>query len=268
MNRTGIITPLALAALLASGTVAALPREQGLSPQAEEPDTPETREARRLKHASEMDVWLRRLVGRFRIEGVSFVDAQQDQDPTAKPAKGMEDCIALGTGAGVQCVINVVWDEDWGTDGQLAEAGISSLAPAMIEYGYDPVASRIRTLQVDNQSLAEGAAGVLKGDTVSYRTRCVNTAAMPPCERLTRIYAPADASYVQISIDVEKNHDRTSSLMLYLRRMTPEQAGDGSPDVKLPQLPKDQKDQNQTKPRQPQRNGPPVMRPGGSRSRR
>jgi len=312
---------LAMGALLAAGNAAAVPRDP-FAVQALEPDTPETKEARRLQMAHDMDVWLRRLVGRFRIEGVSYVDAQgmggaqqggggssqgssqgsssssgasgsdsssssqgssSGTEASAKTVKGMEDCIGLGTGAGVQCVVNVVWDEDWGADGQPAEAGVSSLAPAMIEYGFDPVASRISYLQVDNQSFAQGGAGTLKGDTLTSRTRCVNSAAMPPCAQVLRIYAPEGASYVQMWIDTEKNYERTSTLMLYLRRTSPDDKGDAASNVKLPQLPADQdkSKQNQdktkqdpTQPPNPQRQRQSAPRfpspsfPGGGRSRR
>jgi hypothetical protein len=269
MNRMRVAAGalLAITALLAGGVVRAEPREANLSPPQRQPETPEMKEARRLQMAKDMDTWLRRLPGRFRIQGVSSKDGSDE--PDLQSATGMEDCIGLGTGAGVQCVINVVWNEQFGDDGQYADGGISSMAPAMLEYGLDPVASRIRYLQVDNQSLAEGAAGVLKGDTMTTRVRCANTPASQLCERVTRIYAPPDSKYVQVTIDMERNHDRVTSLSLDLRRMAADEAGAGA-GVKLPQLPKEkdkEKERDQPRARQPVRRAPPAAPParGGSR---
>jgi hypothetical protein len=265
MNRTrgtaGAL--LAVGALLAAVPAGAEPREPNLSPPP--PVTPEMKEARRLQAAKDMDAWLRRLVGRFRIQGVNSKDGTDE--PDMQTATGMEDCIGLGTGAGVQCVINVVWNEQFDDQGQYADGGISSLAPAMIEYGFDPVASRVRYLQVDNQSLAEAGAGVLKGDTLTTRVRCANTPAAQLCERVTRIYAPPEGKYIQLTIDMERNHDRITSLSLDLRRMAVDETG-ADAGVKPPQLPKE-KEQDQSRARQPNRRAQPAAPPmrGGSRRR-
>ena len=295
MNRMRISTSalLAIAALLAGGSVCAEPRDPSfVKPPPRPPDTPEMREARRLQQAAEMDIWLRRLIGRFRVEGVIYryddlpvedgtaaagivsrarEQPEDDDPPKVKSARGMEDCIGLGSGAGVQCVINVLWEEEWTADGQAVEEGVSTLAPAMIEYGLDPVASRIRYLQVDNKSLAEGAAGVLKGDTLTTRVRCANTEAVKHCERVMRIYAPPGGKYLQLNIDREYNHNRITSLMLDLRRMSPGEAG-AAADVRVPQLPEEKdpaKAQDPRKARQPARRASPPEPPmrGGARRR-
>jgi len=253
----GQIALLAIAVMLVGGRATADPRDIAEPP---EPPTPEMKEARRVQVAVDMDVWLRRLEGRFRIEGVSYVDGQE-QD--SKVARGMEDCIGIGPGAGMQCVINVLWDEEWGADGQVAEAGVSSLAPAMIEYGLDPVASRIRSLQVDNQSLAEPGEGTLKGDTLKSSTRCANTPASALCQRVTRIYAPAEGSSIQLTIDVERNYDRVSTLMLSLRRISPGEEG-ATAGANFPQRPADR---SESRPRSStSRPAPGLPGGGGGRS--
>jgi hypothetical protein len=198
------------------------------------PLTPEQEEARRVQMAIDMDAWLRQLEGKFRIEGVFFRDGDE---ANIRHARGKEDCITIGPGAGLQCVINVVWDEDYGADGQDGQNGVSSLAPAMIEYGYDPVAAKVRYLQVDNQSLAEPNEGTLKNETVRSSTRCANTAAAQLCQRVTRIYVPPDRSYITMTIDVERNYNRVSSLQLDLRPMTPEEWAEAETESKLVQRP-------------------------------
>lgn len=216
-------------ALLASGAAVADPREIA-EPAA--PMTPEMIEARRVQMTGDMDAWLRRLEGRYRIEGVFYRDGDE---ANVLRASGMEDCIAVGPGAGMQCVLNVIWDDDYGSDGQGGSTGVSALAPAMIQYGYDPGASRIRSLQVDNQSLAEPGEGMLKGDTVRYSTRCANTPAAQLCQRVTRIYAPEDRSYITLSIDMERNYELVSTLTLDLQPMTPEEWAAAEEQSKFPQ---------------------------------
>lgn len=251
---------LALAALLASGGASADPRDIA-EPAA--PLTPEMREARRVQMAVDMDVWLRRLEGRFRIEGVFIIDAVPLEP---RRAKGMEDCITIGPGAGMQCVINVVWDEDYGADGQSGQTGVSSMAPALIEYGFDPVASKVRSLQVDNQSLAEPSAGNLRGETVSYSTRCANTPAAQLCQRVTRIYMPADRSYIRLTIDVEYNYTRQTSLQMDLTPLTPEEAG-AAESARLSRLPSNQEPETaQARPRQT-RSRPATGLPSGGGGR-
>jgi hypothetical protein len=183
-----IIAP-ALFALLASGGATADPRDIAPLP---EPLTPEEREARRVQQVLAMDPWLRTLEGRFRIEGVKG----------GRSATGKADCISIGPGAGIQCVVFMVWDEQW-DEGQAGLSGVSSLAPAVIQYGLDPAAVRIRSLRVDNRSLAEPATGLLKGDTTTFQAHCPNTPAYPPCTEVTRIHVPPGADYIQMSIDTD-----------------------------------------------------------------
>jgi hypothetical protein len=248
-------------AALGSGIAAADPRDIAEPPV---PLTPEMQEARRVQMATDMDVWLRRLEGRFRIEGVFYRDGEEAD---ARHAKGMEDCVTIGPGAGMQCVINVIWDEDYGADGQSGQTGVSALAPAMIEYGFDPVASRIRSLQVDNQSLAEPGEGTLKGQTMSSSTRCANTPAAQLCQRVTRVYIPPDRSYISVTIEVERNYDRVSSLSLDLRPMTLEEAAAAAAEARMPRVPSDQElDTPRARARQ-NSSRPPAGLPGGGGGR-
>jgi hypothetical protein len=238
MTRAGLVRSAwpVLVACLAGGAAMADPREIA---EPAEPMTPEMSEARRAQMGVDMEAWLRKLEGRYRIEGVFYRDGDE---ANALRAMGMEDCISIGPGAGMQCVLSVVWDADYGADGQGGQTGVSSLAPAMIEYGFDPVASKVRSLQVDNQSLAEPGAGTLKGETVQSSTRCANTAASQLCQRVTRIYIPPDRRYISITIDVERNYDRVSSLSLHLQPMTPEEAASAEAQMRQLQRPADDGD--------------------------
>jgi hypothetical protein len=216
------------AVLLASGTAMATPRMDVPPP---EPDTPEKKEARRLQAAADMPAWMPRLVGRFKYNGivqffqastpgaeVTEVPSKQkfysegtcDEEcyssiPSLREAKGMGDCIAIGSGPGVQCVINVVWQEEWTPKGQAVEGGVSFLGPAATIYGFDPMASKIRYLILNTKGIAESETGVLKGDTLSwiFDTHC-ESSGMNRCRQVTRVAALPDGNTIRTSIDIEK----------------------------------------------------------------
>ncbi len=143
------------------------------------PKHPQGREAQRVQTADEMVRWLPRLVGRFSYTGaVQYfqtlalgAQAQKEYSPdktyaagncdetcqasipNVKNARGKADCVAIGKGAGVQCVINVTWDQEWGGQGSTVEGGVSFLGPASILYGVDTSASVIRYLLLTTDAL-------------------------------------------------------------------------------------------------------------------
>jgi len=184
-----------------------------------EPETAEQKQAHRVQMASDMAAWLPRIVGRFRYEGmVDFNTEPADpggaaSDPPPDPlkmksARGLGDCIRIGTGPGVQCVLNVTWPEEWDPHGQPVEGGDQFLKPALVLYGLDPNAAVLRYLQLDAGGLVQDGPAPLQGDTVSwtYTTTCVQSGngVQPSCRRTTRIYAPAGGKTVQTSIEIDK----------------------------------------------------------------
>jgi hypothetical protein len=54
------------------------------------------------------DVWLRRLVGNFKLDGAIKLGPCESGNCAA--ITGKIDCIAVGDGPGVQCVINAKWE--------------------------------------------------------------------------------------------------------------------------------------------------------------
>lgn len=140
----------------------------------------------RAQRAAEMSAWLRRLQGRFSIEG---------------PGKRMEDCIGIGSGPGVQCVR--------APPHVPSASGVS--APSMIMYGFDPNEPGIRYLLVNARSIAESDLGKLSGDSVSFRsvtcpksTDQMATVMVLTCERRLRIYAPPDSRDVLMQYITER----------------------------------------------------------------
>jgi hypothetical protein len=200
------------------------------------PETPEMREARRQQLAVEMPAWMSRMVGRFRYSGVvqfyqtttpgaqvqdfpdrdkTFADGTCDEEcftsiPTLRDAKGLADCIAIGAGAGVHCVIHVVWTEEWKPTGMPVDGGVTFLGPASTLYGYDPIASRIRYLILNTRGIAESEAGILNGNTLSWTfdTRCESDTT-ERCRQVTKVQALPDGSSVRTFIALEKYDMRT-----------------------------------------------------------
>jgi hypothetical protein len=138
-----------------------------------------------------LDTWLRRLVGRFRISEVNGVAVK----------RGLQDCIAIGAGPGVHCLIGPGAGEQKYTG-----------APTMTLYGIDTQALKVSYLQVNSESIAEGALGRLSGDSITFAGECPRPAHTPSppspngqhepiilsCSLQLRIYAPAQDKYVML----------------------------------------------------------------------
>lgn len=111
------------------------------------------------------DVWLRRLVGRFELGGMIQTGiCQKDGADNCATIKGKMDCVAIGRGPGVQCIVNATWRLYSGTQDL-----DSFLDPAMSLFGMDPGRNTINLLLVNDQSLASGGSGVIKGHTTLFR---------------------------------------------------------------------------------------------------
>lgn len=123
----------------------------------------------------DMGDWLRLLAGRFKWDGV--LDTQPQEAPEngtdLYSVSGMSDCVTVGAGPGVQCVIDVRWHEGWTLQGR--PIAVPNLTPAMILYGIDPVRERLVYLQVDNKGLAIGGPGTLYGNAATLRAPCIGT---------------------------------------------------------------------------------------------
>jgi hypothetical protein len=212
-----------MCAMLGAMEVHAAPRGAAVPP---EPQTPETREAKRQQMERDMTAWLPRLVGRYDLEGVgNFSQLGVYGEITQRSAEGKADCIAIGDGAGVQCVLHATWLEAWGPGGQPIEGGVPFLGPAAILFGFDPNASVIRYLLLTTDGIAEAETGTLHGNTLRFyfETHCESDArfsltsdsegnpvsdTLPDnpgnrCRRVMGIYAPPEAKYLTMTVDIE-----------------------------------------------------------------
>jgi hypothetical protein len=254
---------LASAAALASGGAVGNPRTPPRSSYSMTPDAP-------------MEVWLPRLAGSYRFEGAvevvydhpDFVGhgcgwlptdpAESESLPSAllvpycSSVKGAGDCVAIGNGPGLQCILDVSWD-NFGLlpGGDVLAGGVSYLGPAMQLFGVDPGKLAISHLLVDSKGLSEGGAGVIKGNKAIFKTPCVDSpsilADMPPltdagrrpqppyyhtawltCDRTVRIDAAPDAKVLHMSIDIHLNSELFTRIEMTMRRKSlPDPAAPG-----------------------------------------
>ncbi len=174
---TPVVVMLSCALLLAADGASAQGRgnaaAETLARRAQGPAASEVR-ARKL---AELEAWLRRLVGRYRIRGVIAnnmygVCNQRGSRcfgnfPPPLPVKGMMDCVAVGSGPGVHCVVNVEWTVPAPPVAQVVHHSWS--APGMLLLSMDPDTLQIRYLQVSDRSIAEEGRGDLKGDVATFR---------------------------------------------------------------------------------------------------
>lgn len=154
--------------LVASATQAAQSRPLQKKRQQQPEDAAATREAT----LSQLDVWLRRLAGRFRA------DADREWERLA-------DCQSVGEGPAIHCIVGPV-------------EGSEKPYPSVMLLGIAAELPGVRYLRVDESSQAETGLGKLSGDTlvlgeVSSCPASVGTfsrAVIVRCENRLRIHAP------------------------------------------------------------------------------
>jgi len=185
-----------------------------------------------------MEEWLRRLAGRFEYDGVANPYAVPPSGPPGgglffgggggppqpRPVSGRSDCIHVGGGPGVQCVLDVKWREEWSPSG-VARPPHPNLSPAMMLFGFEPGKARLHFLQVDNKGIAQGGTGVLSGNTARLATD-------PPRNGnvgVSRIYAPAHGRFIQVWVSAKgPQGEGLPNLVFTMRRITPDEAGEPS----------------------------------------
>jgi hypothetical protein len=166
--------------------------------------------------------WLKLLVGEFRYSG--YVQLPNDGKPGARlQVKGLAECTAFGLAPGVQCTINVIWPKAPGPNGEGVLGGLSTLSPAMIQYGLDVDRLGIRYLQVDNRGHGDYGQGYLVNDTLTTTMPCVDIKGN--CQRISRITARPDGKIVDMQIDIEQDETRLVRYKFVLQRVGAVPAG-------------------------------------------
>jgi hypothetical protein len=109
---------------------------------------------------AEMELWLRRLTGKFRIVGEYTNDGGNSQ------ILGTANCFAVGSGPGVSCAISAKWKapKEACKDPQLDTVLNIAVQPLVLLFGIDPVASQLRVTLVDFRAVT--MQGFLVDDAV------------------------------------------------------------------------------------------------------
>jgi hypothetical protein len=106
----------------------------------------------RSSKLAEMEEWLRRLKGKFRIEGHRWNKGASSQ------VLGTAECFGIGSGPGVSCVISADWKRGKNP------AAVPAIRPQVLLFGLDPGAMEIRITHVD--SVAVELRGILQDGAV------------------------------------------------------------------------------------------------------
>jgi hypothetical protein len=207
MTRTsrGAIVLLATAAFLGCGAAAAQPRGSPAGNDTPAKEAPESRQERprrgyvprltrseslqlqreraleevfddatRATKLAELQTWIRRIPGRFQVEG--RVERLGPGGPVGGKVSGVADCAGVGEGAGVQCIFNATWPVidggslSFGPNAPIPRPtpseALRTFRPALLALGLDPALSEVRALMVTDDSFAHTWAGRLSADTL------------------------------------------------------------------------------------------------------
>jgi hypothetical protein len=110
----------------------------------------------------EQDVWVRRLVGNYKLDGM-VGSGDCTRPDTCVGISGKMDCIAVGDGPGVQCVFKATWN---------SEIFTPFLEPAMSLFGLDPGRHAINLMLVNDRGLPTKGFGTVKGHVGKFKTLC------------------------------------------------------------------------------------------------
>jgi hypothetical protein len=185
--------------------------------------------------------WLHRLTGRFKYDGMIQMGAcaqlaPAEGGPPPPPSDmcqgmgGISDCVSVGSGPGVQCILNVTWQDIYAVDhenGSVTELMVSYLDPAMELYGLDPGRAAINRLVVNNKGIGEAGVGSIKGNVATFKSPCANTPLSDTgerCFRTVRIEVKPESKllWMWFGTQYEMSAESTYAVMT-LRRVTNEE---------------------------------------------
>lgn len=98
---------------------------------------------------AEMEIWLRRLTGKFRIEGKYW------NSGGSSSVSGTADCFGIGSGPGASCVISTEWEapNESSRDPRLDMALHNAMRGLVLLFGIDPGGSQVRATLVDFRAI-------------------------------------------------------------------------------------------------------------------
>lgn len=175
-------------------------------------------DAARATKLAETETWIRRIPGRFRIEG--RVERVGRGGPVGAKVSGVADCARVGEGVGVQCIFNAVWPVIDGSSASFNQLmtgpiptpspseAIRTFQPALLVLGLDPTLAEVRALLVTDDSIAHTWAGRVAANTLSATrlTGCRDFPATespdPRCFQPLELTAEPDSDVVTIVLRI------------------------------------------------------------------
>lgn len=188
----------ALALAMAAAAASANPRAPVAAPEQPKPET--AMESQGRAHTLEdVDAWLKNLVGRYRVEAITtFLNSPG----SPQGYSGMADCIGVGSGAGVQCVI--------------ALNGF----PRLYLFGRNPDDLNVHVMEVDRKGVGEQRSGPLRGSSMQSRGKVPNTPAGALIEEVKRYYASPDGRDVRFTIERLVNYTAVTLHTMHFTRIS------------------------------------------------
>ncbi len=186
----------------------------------------------RAAKVAELESFLQRLVGKFRYSGTAKLFYGSTDKGLCegglcyinRQVEGSGECLSIGTGAGVRCILNVPWPNfDYPTSTPKTSASSEQYAKwpgpflddARIFFGLDADRIALRLLLVDSHSVAFYAQGSLKDDRATLTTDCV-----PPrrCKRIFSIRAKPDSKILELSLELRGGGATLAGLIFALEK--------------------------------------------------
>jgi hypothetical protein len=226
---------LASAALLSSSDSLAQARRPQTSAQKKIDGAVQTVDAAaRAKKLAELEMWLQRLVGHFRIEGTtklfygtSTICPEGGFCYMHRNSTGAGDCVRVAAGHGIHCVIKTAWPRFIPRPPEFAPSEVNWPGPfldnAVVLFGIDPENMGIRFLLVDAKSIAYEAFGPLTGDSVTFRSGCGKDPASKRCKRIFSIRATSDGTRLEMGLEVRSAIFTRAGYLFSLHRLPAEQ---------------------------------------------
>lgn len=124
---------------------------------------------------AELDVWMRRTHGRFRVEGTveARVPSRVPGVVLTRTGKivGVADCAGIGEGPGVQCILNATWPviDSFGGPVRSPTDALRTFNPALLVFGIDPKLLEVRAMLVTDDTMTHTWAGLLEESTLTAR---------------------------------------------------------------------------------------------------
>jgi hypothetical protein len=183
--------------LLVAASAGANPRA-AITAQEPEPDTPEEEENQRVRKLEDVDNWLRKLIGRYHID----VLVMRLPAGASTGYSGMADCIGVGNGSGVQCLIAI------------------DRVPHLFLFGRNPDDMKIHYMEVDEKGIGQAESGPLRGSAMQLRNKVPNTpAARPRWEYVKRFHISPDGEDIRFSIELEMDYEPMQLRTMHFRRV-------------------------------------------------